>query len=425
MTPVNTTRSFQLYQVCRYGALVLTGIILAKSGFDAGAIGLLETIILISGVTSFFWLNGMLNTYVVRSKSAGSGAIVSLALTVAMLTAVIITGLILFRQSVTAFFVLDTTFIYYLIPFIIFNNFSFITEHYLLVKEKARLLVGLALAHILLVPAFVLIAVKLGQSVEWVIIALTVFLILKNIYLLSLIGKTLFSSSSDGWKTFFFAGLPLSLSFLFGGISVYADGIMVNYFYSKADFAIYQYGAREFPLAMLLANAFAVALVKYLSVDESDGLNRMKSGSRRLWNQLFPLGILLMAGSKYIFPIVFNEQFTTSYIYFNIYLLLIIPRLLFPQSVFISRGWTRLQLNISIAEFVINIGSSLLLMQWIGLPGIAFGTLIAYFFEKLTMAIILNRRGIPLNRYTHVNSYLLYSLALVGVFLITTLSALI
>ncbi len=425
MTPVNTTRAFQLYQVCRYGALVLTGIILAKSGFDAGAIGLFETIILISGVTSFFWLNGMLNTFVVRSKSEGTGAIASLVLTVAVSTAAICLGLIIFQQSVTAFFVLEQSFIYYLIPFIIFNNFSFITEHYLLVKEKGNILVGLAAGHLLLVPTFVLTAVSWGQSVEWVIIALTLFLVLKNIYLMALIGKALFSSDTSGWRTFFMAGLPLSLSFLFGGISVYADGIIVNYFYSKASFAIYQYGAREFPLAMLLANAFAVALVKYLSMDEADGLDRMKSGSRRLWNQLFPAGILLMVGSKYIFPLVFNEQFATSYIYFNIYLLLIIPRLLFPQSLFISRGWTRWQLYISMMEFAINIGSSLLLMRWIGLPGIAFGTLIAYFFEKICMVIILQKKGVALSRYTHVNTYLFYSLVLAGVFLITTLSELI
>jgi hypothetical protein len=113
LTPVNTTRAFQLYQVCRYGALVLTGIILAKSGFDAGAIGLFETIILISGVTSFFWLNGMLNTFVVRSKSEGTGAIASLVLTVAVSTAAICLGLIIFQQS---YCVLCAGTILYLLP---------------------------------------------------------------------------------------------------------------------------------------------------------------------------------------------------------------------------------------------------------------------------------------------------------------------
>ena len=47
------TRAFQFYQVCRYGALVLIGVILAKTGFSTSEIGVFETVILVSGVTSF------------------------------------------------------------------------------------------------------------------------------------------------------------------------------------------------------------------------------------------------------------------------------------------------------------------------------------------------------------------------------------
>ena len=78
-----------------------------------------------------------------------------------------------------------------------------------------------------------------------------------------------------------------------------------------------------------------------------------------MMHRLIPLGILLMLSSKWIFPAVFNAQFSDSYVYFNIYLLLLIPRLIFPQSVLIAGGQTRVQLYISIAEFVVNITEQL------------------------------------------------------------------
>ena len=110
--------------------------------------------------------------------------------------------------------------------------------------------------------------------------------------------------------------------------------------------------------------------------------------------------------------------------YFNIYLLLLIPRLIFPQSVLIAGGQTRVQLYISIAEFVVNITSSLLLMQVMGLAGIAFGTVIAFVLEKLCMVFYLQHQGIQPGSYIPLNWLMLYSFLLLSVFLMSTLAVL-
>ena len=416
---ITTSRAFQAYQVSRYTALVFVGIILAKTGFTTSDIGVFETLILASGITSFFWLNGMLNTYVVKSQQGYENPLNALLKTVAIFTAIICILLTILQQPFLKFFSIQNDFLFYLLPFIILNNFSFVTEHILLVNEKRLSLLALAIAHLLLVPTFVIIASLYFSSIEAVILGLILFLFLKNVYLIFLILRN--KGSHSPWKAFFQSGIPLSLSYLFGGISVYADGVIVNNFYSKSDFAVYQYGAREFPLAMLLANAFSIVMVKHLSKNLKEGLNEVRSGSTRLWHQLFPLGILLMVISPWLFPLIFNEQFEASYVFFNIYLLLLIPRLVFPQSIIIAKGWTQFQMRISMIEFLINIVFSLILMSYVGLAGIALGTVIAYSFEKVALVIFMKRNGIRLKDYTNVKLLLGYSVILIIVFLFTTI----
>jgi O-antigen/teichoic acid export membrane protein len=420
MRSIGITQAFQFYQVSRYAALVLTGVILAKTGFSTTEIGVFETLILISGVTSFFWLNGLLNTYIVRSQQDQTPPTREVLVLIGGITLIICLALMVLNNWVISFFSLSENMLYWMIPFIVLSNLSFLTEHILLVRERPGSLLWLGLAHLIMLPLLVLIAALSGGNIALVIGAMCVFLFLKNIFLVILLQSELKHKSKLLAGTLLTGALPLIGSYFFGGISIYADGMMVNYFFDKSEFAVYQYGAREFPLSLLMANAFGLVMVRYLSSTRSEGLERTKAGSLQLWHQLFPIAIVLMFITPYIFPIVFNEQFSNSYIYFNIYLLLLIPRLIFPQSILIAEQRTQIQLYISMAEFSINIIASLVLMQFLGLAGIAFGTLIAYAFEKITMVVYLHRKNIPIQSYVHLNWYLAYSIALISVFIMST-----
>lgn len=130
--------------------------------------------------------------------------------------------------------------------------------------------------------------------------------------------------------------LPLGISFMLGGASIYVDGIIINTHFDKATFAMYQYGAREFPLAMILAGAVNLSMIGIIAANSITGISALKQNTSALMHKIFPAGILLMCISKFAFPVVFNPQFSESFIYFNIYLLLIIPRTLLPQSILMA-----------------------------------------------------------------------------------------
>jgi O-antigen/teichoic acid export membrane protein len=106
----------------------------------------------------------------------------------------------------------------------------------------------------------------------------------------------------------------------------------------------------------------------------------------------YPLiGILIMT-SPFIFEAIFGTTYKSSASIFNVYLLLTLTQLIFPQSILTARGDTKLLWYISLAELAVNIVASIILLRYFGLIGIAWGTLIAFVFEKMVLLYFLNTR---------------------------------
>ena len=58
----NKLASLQIFQLLRYSAFVLIGIGFAKLHLTQTDIGRFETFIMISGMVSFFWVGGIINS---------------------------------------------------------------------------------------------------------------------------------------------------------------------------------------------------------------------------------------------------------------------------------------------------------------------------------------------------------------------------
>jgi O-antigen/teichoic acid export membrane protein len=119
-----------------------------------------------------------------------------------------------------------------------------------------------------------------------------------------------------------------------------------------------------------------------------------------------------------LFSWFFGEAYKASAIIFNVYLLLALTQLIFPQSILIAREQTKILWYVSIAELAINIVSSIVLLQYFGLVGIALGTLIAFVCEKIILLILVYRRyHISPVSLMHPLVWMLYGALLVSTFL--------
>ncbi|MBP7821728.1 MAG: polysaccharide biosynthesis C-terminal domain-containing protein [Saprospiraceae bacterium] len=206
---------------------------------------------------------------------------------------------------------------------------------------------------------------------------------------------------------------PLILYALLGSFSVILDGWLLEYYYNDANiFAIYRYGAKELPNITTLSVSFSLALIPMLSSNMTSGLQILKSKSKLMMPLFFLPAIVIICYIREIFTFFYSPVFLSSIPIFKIYLLMAIVRSIFPQSIMNAKGYYKQILMIAIIEIGINVIASVLLINKIGMIGLAWGTFIAFFSEKIMQMIYLWRKDhIKISDYVPY-SYYIYSVLL-------------
>jgi Na+-driven multidrug efflux pump len=102
-----------------------------------------------------------------------------------------------------------------------------------------------------------------------------------------------------------------------------------------------------------------------------------------------------------------------------IYLLLIIPRLVFPQTIVIDRRKTNVTLYAAAVEIAVNIPLSLWLIKPYGVVGVALATFIVYFLEKLFLIwYVWKKMKIKPSEYIPVTPWLIHTVLLILMFVL-------
>jgi O-antigen/teichoic acid export membrane protein len=228
--------------------------------------------------------------------------------------------------------------------------------------------------------------------------------------------------SLEFMKEHLYLGIPLILTSLISGSAQYIDGIIISAYYNNPEtFAHFRYGAKEFPLVLMMANGLSNAMLPEFSTRSrmKESLAKIRIKSERLMHFLFPASMVMMLFTRWLFPRVFTPEFIRSADIFLIYILLIIPRLVFPQTIIIGRKKTRIALFAAILELSLNIPLSLLLINNYGTVGVALATLIVYIVEKAFLAGYLwFKMKIKPAEYIPVKVYLIYSVMITLLFVL-------
>jgi O-antigen/teichoic acid export membrane protein len=270
---------------------------------------------------------------------------------------------------------------------------------------------------------FVLAPVVSGYDEKSAIYGLFAITAIRWVWLIVLLKRyTLLKISYDFIREHLRVGMPLILTFLISGSAQYIDGIIISARYTDPGvFAMYRYGAKEFPLVLLLANGLSNALLPLFSTREGmrGALVTLRSRSDRLIKILFPISIVTMLVARWVYPRLFTPEFTRSADVFMIYLLLIIPRLVFPQTIMIGRRKNRVILIAAAVEIAVNIPLSLLLIKPYGVVGVALATFIVYSLEKIFLIYyVWKKMKIRPAEYIPVASWLIWSALLMLLFVL-------
>jgi len=229
--------------------------------------------------------------------------------------------------------------------------------------------------------------------------------------------------SVEFMKEHLYLGTPLIITSLISGSAQYADGVIISSVYKDpAVFAWFRYGAKEFPLVLMLANGLNNAMLPEFSTRERmrESLARIKEKSQKLMHFLFPAAMFMMLISRWIYPRMFNPEFHKSAGIFLVYSLLIIPRLVFPQTIIVGRKKTHITLFAALIELGLNIPLSLMMIKWgYGIVGVAVSTFIVYCVSKMFLVGYLwFRMKIKPSDYIPLKIYVVYSFIIAILFIL-------
>lgn len=433
---IDNISGLQAVQLLRFVTFLVISIVFTKSHLSRAQIGNWELFLFISSLLSFFWVTGIIQSLLTlynrnrtfRDDSEKEGRkspeIYNAFLLISFFS------LLVFLLGIPIKFMLeasqgepDIPYPNLLLLFILLSNPVTLIEYiYLLNKRPHRILqygIYTYSAQLLLVLAPVIAGYD-EKSAIWGLFAITG---VRWVWLIILLRRyTLLKVSYDFIREHLKVGMPLILTFLISGSAQYIDGIIISARYADPGvFAMYRYGAKEFPLVLLLANGLSNALLPQFSTREGmrEALVTLRKRSDRLIKYLFPISIVTMVAARWLYPRLFTPEFTRSADVFMIYMLLTIPRLVFPQTIVIGRRKTNVTLYAAAAEIAINVPLSLMLIKPYGVVGVALATFIVYFLEKLfLMWYVWKKMKIRPQEYIPLTRWLIFSAIMIVLFVL-------
>ncbi len=423
---INNISALQFFQIFRFGVLLLISILFTKTHLAVREIGIYETILFLAGAVSFFWLSGLIQSllplYKNNKQTDKKNPAVFNAFLLISFFSLLASGIIYFARTPITSSIGNADIIPYidlLCLYVLLSGPANLAEYIYLLTGQAKKLIYYGIISMTLQLLFVALPVVLGYPIIWGITGLVIISGLRVLWLLRLIFiHSGFSLNIPFIKEHLSLGYPLILSALLSGSAQYINDYIVSVYYDSETFAVFKYGAKQFPLIVLLASSFSNAMVPEFSGRPiPEVLSEIKRKSLKLMHLLFPATMVLLLTSHWLYPFVFNKMFQESASIFNILLLLVISYMVFPQTVLIGLKKTKQILFISLLEISLLISLSLILINFMGVRGVAAATVIAYCLERIFLILIIYKFiKIPPSAYIPLKKYLVYVVLLSAAF---------
>jgi len=357
---------------------LIISIVFTKSHLTRADIGQWEMFMFIAGLISFFWVTGIIQSLLplyhrnkTYRKIGDNGTTKSPEIFNAFLLLCFFSLLFFIlghslKNHFSVFHISgNAPYLNLLLLYMLLSSPVCLIEYIYLLNNRSYRIFQYGLITFTIQMILVIAPILLGKDIIWSIWGLLFITGVRWVWLLILLKRyTEMTVSIEFMKEHLYLGTPLILTSLISGSAQYTDGVIISAVYrDPAMFAWFRYGAKEFPLVLMLANGLSNAMLPEFSTRERmrESLAKIRVKSKRLMHILFPSAMFMMLFSRWIYPRMFNPEFQKSADIFLIYSLLIIPRLIFPQTVIVGRKKT----------------------QGYGLVGVALSTFIVYLFGKM------------------------------------------
>jgi O-antigen/teichoic acid export membrane protein len=434
---IDNISGLQIFQLMRFTIFLIVSIVFTKSHLTRAEIGSWEMFLFIAGLISFFWVTGIIQSLLPlyhrnktfrkmgENNSGKSPEIFNAFLLLCFFSLLFFSLGHVIKYNFSVFhFTGNVPYINLLLLYLLLSSPVCLIEYIYLLNNRSYRIVQYGLYTFTAQLVLIITPILLGKDIIWSIWGLLLVTIARWVWLIILLRR--YSEMKVSWefmKEHLYLGAPLIITTLISGSGQYTDGVIVSAVYHDPGmFAWFRYGAKEFPLVLLLANGLSNAMLPEFSTRTmmKESLEKIKLKSKKLMHLLFPIIMVIMLFTKWFYPRLFNPEFHKSAGIFLVYSLLIIPRLLFPQTIIVGRKKTHITFFAALIELALNIPLSLMMIKWgYGIVGVALATFIVYLVSKIFLVGYLwVRMKIKPYEYIPLKVFLIYSVLTSIVFIL-------
>jgi O-antigen/teichoic acid export membrane protein len=422
---IDNISGLQLFQLLRFVVFFIISIVFTKSRLTKEEIGSWEMFMFIASLMSFFWVSGTIQSLLPlyhrnrtyrklgENLDGKSPEIFNAFLLLSLFSLLFFLFGHIMKNNFSVFgFTGDVPYINLLLMYLLLSNPVCLIEYIYLLNNRSYRIFQYGIYTFSVQLVFIIVPVLIGKDIIWSIYGLLAITGIRWIWLIVLLKRySVMKVSVAFLKEHLYLGAPLIITSLISGSSQYIDGIIISsYYHDPAVFAVFRYGAKEFPLVLMLANGLSNAMLP---------LAKIRLKSKKLMHFLFPSSMLMMLFARWLFPRMFNPDYARSADIFLVYILLAIPRLIFPQTIVVGRKKTHITLFAAVIELAINIPLSLFLVARYGTVGVAVATFIVFSLEKIFLVVYVWRKmKIKPSEYIPVAPFLIYSSLLAILFVL-------
>ena len=269
---IDNISGLQLFQLMKPVIFLIISIVFTKSQLTSKDIGQWEMFMFIGGLLTFFWVTGIIQSLLplyernkTYRKMGDNGVAKSPEIFNAFLLLCLFSLLffILGHALKSNFSVFhnrgNVPFINLLLLYILFSSPVCLIEYIYLLNNRSYRIFQYGLYTFVAQMVLIIAPLLFGKGIIWSIYGLLAITFIRWIWLIILLRRyTEMKISVDFMKEHLYLAAPLILTTLISGSGQYSDGIIISTIYKDpAKFAWFRYGAKEFPLVLMMANGLS------------------------------------------------------------------------------------------------------------------------------------------------------------------------